>query len=90
MLYDVPPSELGYPNGFSLDSYETVLESFENYIDKSKIVMGFEPGYQAAGGIWEGMEVDKQVCDHIEINNYGGVMFWAANDKNWKNGVMNG
>ena len=44
--------------------------------------MGFEPGYQAAGGIWEGMEVDKQVIDYIEENNFGGIMFWSANNHN--------
>ena len=44
--------------------------------------MGFEPGYQAAGGIWEGMEVDKQVIDFIEDNNFGGIMFWSANNHN--------
>ena len=44
--------------------------------------MGFEPGYQAAGGIWEGIDVDKQVIDYIEDNNFGGIMFWSANNHN--------
>ena len=43
-MYDVPPSDLGYPNGFTLDTYIPVFQAFETYIDKSKIVMGFEPG----------------------------------------------
>ena len=90
MLYDVPPAQLGYANGFTLDTYETVLENFEEHFTRSKLVMGFEPGHQAAGGVWEGMDVDKQVVDYIEDNKFGGIMFWAANDKHWKNGVMTG
>jgi len=51
----------------------------EQYLDKSQIVMGFEPGYQAAAGVWEGMKVDEEVIDYIYDNGYGGVMFWAIN-----------
>lgn len=75
MMYDVPPSNLGSPNGFTLENYKVVFNAFEKYIDKDKIVMGFEPGGQAAGGQWEGLEVDKDVIDYIQQNGYGGVMF---------------
>ena len=51
----------------------------KKYLSRDKIVMGFEPGGQAAGGVWEGMEVDKQVIDYVKANGYGGVMFWAIN-----------
>jgi len=90
MMYDVAPSELGYANGFTLDTYIPVFEAYGNYIDKSKIVMGFEPGYQAAGGIWEGMNVDKEVVDYIEENSYGGIMFWAVNEPANLNGEITG
>lgn len=43
--------------------------------------MGFEPGSQAAGGVWEGLGVDQEVVDYIEVNNYGGIMFWAINER---------
>ena len=80
MMYDVPPSSLGAPdNKFILDNYIQVLNYFETYVPKNKIVMGFEPGGQAAGGNWEGMDVDKQVIDYIKSNYYGGIMFWAIN-----------
>ncbi len=80
MMYDVPPSNLGAPdNKFILDNYIQVLNYFETYVPKDKIVMGFEPGGQNAGGNWEGMDVDKQVIDYINSNNYGGIMFWAVN-----------
>ena len=52
--------------------------------------MGFEPGFQAAGGIWEGMDVDKQVIDYIEDNNYGGIMFWSNNNHNEHDGEYTG
>ena len=50
MMYDVMPSYLGAGAGFTLDTYEKVFDTFKPHIDKDKIVMGFEPGTQAAGG----------------------------------------
>jgi len=49
-MYDVMPSYLGAGAGFTLDTYEKVFDTFKPHIDKDKIVMGFEPGTQAAGG----------------------------------------
>ncbi|WP_051261549.1 glycoside hydrolase family 18 protein [Desulfovibrio inopinatus] len=79
MMYDAPPEDLGAQGAFSLANYAMVLGFFRQYVSQSKIVMGFEPGGQMAGGVWEGMDVDKQVIDYIKTNNYGGVMFWAIN-----------
>jgi len=79
MMYDVPPGDLGYPGGFTLDAYTMVLGLFDLHVPKNLTVMGFEPGGQAAGGVWEGMAVDRQVIDYLEARGYGGVMFWAAN-----------
>ena len=44
MMYDVNPAQLNAPNGFTLDTYKGVFSAFETYIDKHKVVMGFEPG----------------------------------------------
>jgi GH18 family chitinase len=79
MAYDVGPSDM--PNGqtWTMKVYNNVFNTFAQHIDKSKIVMGFEPGGQATGGVWEGMEVDKLVIDHIASMPYGGSMFWAIN-----------
>ncbi|MCP3964763.1 MAG: hypothetical protein GY750_04725 [Lentisphaerae bacterium] len=83
MMYDVPPTLLDAPdNAFTLDTYKKILGYFEQYVSKNKIVMGFEPGFQAANGNWEGMIVDKEVIDYIKANGYGGIMFWAVNDTN--------
>ena len=79
MLYDIPPASLAAPNGLTMDNYKKVLSAFSKRIRKDKIVMGFEPGGQAAGGRWEGMRLDRQVTEFIHDNNYGGVMFWAIN-----------
>lgn len=79
MMYDVPPGDLGYPGGFTLGAYTMVLGHFDLYVPGNLTVMGFEPGGQAAGGVWEGMAVDMQVIDHLKAGGYGGVMFWAAN-----------
>ncbi len=81
MMYDVAPSDLGASDAFTLSTYRMVLDFFDQYISKSKIVMGFEPGGQAAGGEWEGMTVDKNVINYIIANSYGGIMFWAINQK---------
>lgn len=79
MMYDISPSDLGAVGALSLEQYKMVLGFFSQYIQKNKIVMGFEPGGQVSGGVWEGMAVDKQVIDYIKANDYGGVMFWAIN-----------
>ena len=80
MEYDVRPSDLNCPDRMQLSAYVAVFDAFTNYVDKNKIVMGFEPGHQAGGGLWEGSMVDKQVIDYIQENNLGGVMFWAVNE----------
>ncbi|GGG07248.1 MULTISPECIES: glycosyl hydrolase family 18 protein [Cysteiniphilum] len=80
MMYDVPPTDLDSPaTGFSPEAYENVLNAFAKYITKSKIVMGFEPGGQAADGVWEGEKTDKGIIESIQQQGYGGVMFWAIN-----------
>ena len=80
MQYDVPPSDLNCSDRMVLETYVQVFDAFMKYVDKDKIVMGFEPGHQAAGGLWEGTKVDKEVIDYIEDNKLGGVMFWAMNE----------
>jgi len=45
----------------------------------SQIIMGFEPGEQAAGGKWEGKVVDMQTARLVKRQGYGGCMVWAAN-----------
>jgi hypothetical protein len=79
MAYDVGPSYM--PNGqtWNMNVYKDVLNTFSSRIDPKLIVLGFEPGGQAAGGQWEGMETDKKAIDYITSNNYGGSMFWAIN-----------
>ena len=72
------------------NTYVAVFNSFARHIDKSKIVMGFQPGHQNEDGVWEGMEMDNQVIDYIQANGYGGILFWAVNDKNVHNGVLTG
>jgi endo-chitodextinase len=80
MMYDVPPKDFGASdNKFTLDNYKQVLHYFEKIVPKKLIVMSFEPGGQAAGGNWEGMDIDQSVTDYIQQNGYGGVMFWAIN-----------
>ena len=43
--------------------------------------MGFEPGPQANGGEWEGMDIDKQVVDFMRKEpEFGGAYFWTMNN----------
>ncbi|APC96610.1 glycoside hydrolase family 18 protein [Francisella frigiditurris] len=79
MAYDVGPEYM--PNGqtWNMNIYKNVLSTFGAHVDSSKVVLGFEPGGQAAGGQWEGMAVDKQAIDYVANNGYGGSMFWAIN-----------
>jgi len=50
MMYDDPPSNIGYPNGYELETYQYVFDAYQKYMQKDQIVMGFEPGGQAANG----------------------------------------
>ena len=65
---------------FTFDQYKLVLESFEKYFPKDKLILGFEPVKQMGGGVWEGSDLDKKLIDYVDDNGYGGVMFWAINE----------
>jgi len=74
---------MAYDAGGIKINMETVLQNFVAYSGDvniaGKINIGFEPGEQAAGGVWEGMDADKQFAKYAKDNNYGGAMIWAAN-----------
>jgi hypothetical protein len=74
---------MAYDAGGIHMNMETILKNFVAYSGDSniagKINIGFEPGEQAAGGVWEGMDADKQVTQFALDNGYGGAMIWAAN-----------
>tara|TARA_Y100001958_G_scaffold27577_3_gene17527 strand:+ start:27008 stop:30967 length:3960 start_codon:yes stop_codon:yes gene_type:complete len=73
------------PPSFILQDYKDVLESWgpaNNNFKKNQIIMGFEAGYQPAGGVAPGKEVSKDAIAYMIEDDYtGGIMFWAANDK---------
>ncbi|WP_442902171.1 glycosyl hydrolase family 18 protein [Francisella sp. 19S2-10] len=79
MAYDVGPESM--PNGetWTPEVFKDVLSSFAKYVNPNLVVLGFEPGGQAAGGKWEGMDIDKEMINYVADNNYGGSMFWAIN-----------
>jgi hypothetical protein len=61
--------------------YEMIFNNFANLggVDLRKVNMGFEPGEQAASGVWEGLEKDKNVTQYVKDHNIGGAMIWAIN-----------
>lgn len=65
MMYDVPPADLGAAGGFTAATYQTIFGFFEKHMSRHEIVMGFEPGGQAAGGQWEGMAMDMTEIDYV-------------------------
>merc|ERR1711904_98324 len=74
---------MAYDAGGIKFNFETILKNFVAYSGDpsiaAKINIGFEPGEQAAGGVWEGMDVDKAATQFALDNGYGGAMIWAAN-----------
>lgn len=52
---------MAYDAGGLHFNFTTILENFVEIgnVPKEKLNMGFEPGAQYAGGIWEGLDVDK-------------------------------
>lgn len=81
MAYDTAPNNMPNNETWNMKVYKDVLDTFSKRVDPSLIVLGFFPGVQAqaAGGVWEGEEVDKNVINYLADNNYGGSMFWAIN-----------
>lgn len=84
MVYDIAANE-GFRDAsqpyFELFQYQKVIDSTVAFgVDKSKIVIGFEPGNQAYTGVWAGMEKDKAVISSVYNQGVGGVMWWAMNE----------
>merc|ERR1719427_1190480 len=67
-----------------LNFTQILLNFVDGGVPAEKINIGFEPGTQAASGIWEGLEYDVGITQYVKDNNYGGAMIWAINEqKNW-------
>jgi hypothetical protein len=63
-------------------NFTTILDNFGRYgnVTPSKINLGFEPGPQAAGGKWEGEELDEAAAREIaQKRTGGGVAIWGVN-----------
>ncbi|MDP6772324.1 MAG: hypothetical protein QF704_16580, partial [Anaerolineales bacterium] len=91
MMYDISAQDAfnaahnpSISNAFSMQHYIDTLQSWVSpgLFKKTQVVMGFEPGPNAATGVWGGIPLSKSVTDYIKLYNYGGVMFWALNDIN--------
>jgi len=82
MMYDASPGTAFTDHQyFQPDNYKAVLSAGSEVVSKSQLVMGFEPGFQAGAGIWEGFDIDFEVIDYMESGGYGGIMFWALNER---------
>jgi len=70
----------GSPAGPLKFNFDQILRNFVAYGPPAwKQAMGFEPGEQNAGGVWEGIITDEQVGQFIRQKAYGGTMVWAIN-----------
>ena len=67
--------------GLGVFNYDTLFSNFVELggVPPGIINMGFEPGEQAAGGEWEGEDVDKAVFETLKEGDYGGAMIWMIN-----------
>jgi len=63
-----------------LNFTQILLNFVDGGVPSEKINIGFEPGSQAASGVWEGLEYDVGITKFVRDNNYGGSMIWAIND----------
>jgi hypothetical protein len=70
----------GSPAGPLKFNFEAILGNFKAYgPPPGKVNMGFEPGNQYGGGVWEGFQIDQDTAKYVRANNYGGGMVWAIN-----------
>jgi endo-chitodextinase len=68
MFYDQPPADINAPaTGPTTDNYRQIMNAATDLFPVRGIHMGFEPGPQANGGVWEGAEVDKDVTDILKV-----------------------
>eukprot|EP01064_Diplonema_japonicum_P023778 TRINITY_DN341_c0_g1_i6.p2 TRINITY_DN341_c0_g1~~TRINITY_DN341_c0_g1_i6.p2 ORF type:complete len:452 (+),score=175.86 TRINITY_DN341_c0_g1_i6:59-1414(+) len=76
MAYDA-----GTPAGALQLNFTTIMNNFVTYgkVPKEKINIGFEPGEQAAGGVWEGMAADKEIATYAKQNGFLGAFVWSVN-----------
>jgi len=75
MVYDG-----GSPSGALIFNFQNILMNFKSFGPKApQVNIGFEPGDQNAGGIWEGLEKDKLVARFVRDAGFGGGMVWAIN-----------
>jgi hypothetical protein len=70
----------GSPVGALKFDFQAILRNFRAYGPPgSKLNMGFEPGNQYAGGVWEGLQVDEDTAKFIRADGFGGAMVWGIN-----------
>lgn len=82
MMYDASPGTAFKDSQyFKPENYKAVLSAGSKVVSQSQLVMGFEPGFQAGEGIWEGFDIDFEVINDMKSGGYGGIMFWALNDQ---------
>jgi len=61
-------------------NFQQILMNFQAYGPKaSQVNMGFEPGEQNGGGVWEGYTKDVAVGKFIKEKGFGGAMLWPIN-----------
>jgi len=84
MAYDA-----GCDTGALKLNFSQILENFHQFggVEKSKMNIGFEPGSEAGGGVWEGFEADINAGKFVASENYGGTMIWALNKVDAQNEV---
>ena len=72
MAYDAGPMHM---------NFSQVLTNFVEYgkVPKEKLLIGYEPGEQFAGGIWEGLAADKKWTQWAKDNGFAGAFIWSAN-----------
>jgi hypothetical protein len=70
----------GSPAGPLKFNFHAILNNFKAYgPPPGKINMGFEPGNQFGGGVWEGIDIDTEVAKFIRNQDFGGAMIWPIN-----------
>lgn len=61
-------------------NFQNILKNFHSGgVPMEKINIGFEPGEQGGGGIWEGQAADLAAVDFVNSGKWGGAMIWGVN-----------
>lgn len=85
MAYDATTGQADGSIAIKFDAAKVAQTFVAGGVPASKIIYGFEPVQQAAGGQDAGLTANKKSTDALRAERAGGILLWAINQTGQKN-----